>query len=83
MDGGKAVAAHFGEVVPLWLAVLALEVSELAGEDAGAALERTYEAAFCAFCEEAASSGRADPAAALRAAVSKRQEGSGNDRRSH
>lgn len=74
MDERKAMAAHFSEVVPLWLAVLALEVSELTGEDAGAALERTYEAAFCAFCEEAASNGRADPAAALRAAMSKQRD---------
>lgn len=75
MDERKAMAAHFSEVVPLWLAVLALEVSELTGEDAGAALESTYEAAFCTFCEEAARNGRADPADAIRAAVTKRQEG--------
>lgn len=79
MDEGKVMAAHFGEVVPLWLAVLALEVSELACEDAGAALERTYEAAFCAFCENAATSGSANPAEALRAAVSKQPEGNLND----
>lgn len=74
MDERKAMAAHFSEVVPLWLAVLALEVSELTGEDAGAALERTYDAAFCAFCEKVATSGRADPAEAIRAAMSKQRD---------